>query len=480
MSQSTSAADAPILGVFGGSFNPPHLSHVLALAVVLARFEVERLLVVPTYRHPFAKSLAPYDDRVKMCELAMGWLPKVEVSRVEERLGGESRTLRTIEHLRAEHPQSALRFIMGADLMVESSKWYGFDRIAALAPPIVLGRVGVEYPGAPAPVLPSISSTEVRTALADPASDFRIARRARSEGRARLRARAPALREEGLSMKVFILGAGKVGRALAAALKKTGATVTLRPARKGVPTTRIDASVIILALRDRQLGPVAADLATSGVVPRSAVVVHNAGALPADVLAPLRGACAGVAQMHPMISFASLSKFPTLGRGNVHVKGDPVAEKRARSLAKSLGMTPRTFAKLDTVGYHAAAGLVANGAAALAAVGVELLVVSGVPRAEAPKLLGPLLRSVAENVEALGFPDALTGPVRRGDAGAIERQLALLAERLPAALPLFIASGLAQLPIAERIGDAPKDQLREVGVVLERALRSKRRPRETS
>lgn len=270
-------------------------------------------------------------------------------------------------------------------------------------------------------------------------------------------------------MKVFVLGAGKVGRALAAGLRRKGVRVTLRPARKGVPTTRIEADVIVLALRDRQLGPVAADLAASGVVPRGAVVVHNAGSLPAEALEPLRGLCAGIAQMHPMISFGSLTFFPTLANGHVHVKGDAAAEKRARALAKKLGMTPRTFKKLDTVGYHAAAGLVANGAAALAALGTELLVASGVPREDAPKMLGPLLRSVAENVEALGFPDALTGPVRRGDAGAIERQLTLLGDRAPDALPLYVASGLAQLPLAARIGDATKTQLDEVRAVLTKA-----------
>lgn len=158
--------DGRIVGVFGGSFNPPHLAHVLAVAVVLARYDVERLLVVPTFQHPFAKSLAPYEDRVRMCELAMGWLPRVVVSRVEEELGGESRTLRTIEHLRAQHPDWNLRFLMGADLVVESSKWYGFDRISALAPPIVLGRAGVDYEGAPPAVLPAISSTEVRAKIA--------------------------------------------------------------------------------------------------------------------------------------------------------------------------------------------------------------------------------------------------------------------------------------------------------------------------
>jgi predicted short-subunit dehydrogenase-like oxidoreductase (DUF2520 family) len=282
-------------------------------------------------------------------------------------------------------------------------------------------------------------------------------------------------------MKVFIFGAGKVGRALAAALRnKKAARVTLCPARNGVPTRPIDADVIILALRDRQLGPVAADLATSGVVPRKAIVAHNAGALPAEALEALRGVCAGIAQMHPMIAFGSLSFFPSLARGHVHIKGDAAAEARLRTLVKKLGMTARTFKRLDTIGYHAAAGLVANGAAALAAIGADLLAASGVPREDAPKILGPLLRSVAENVEALGFPDALTGPVRRGDATGIARQIDILCERLPEALPLYVASGLAQLPLALAIGDAPRAQIDEVRAVLERARKRAARARPTS
>ena len=80
-------------------------------------------------------------------------------------------------------------------------------------------------------------------------------------------------------MKVFILGAGKVGRAFAHLLKKHGDTVTLQPARKGVPTRPIAADIVVLAIRDKQLGAVAADLATSGVVSRKAVVVHASGAM---------------------------------------------------------------------------------------------------------------------------------------------------------------------------------------------------------
>lgn len=90
-------------------------------------------------------------------------------------------------------------------------------------------------------------------------------------------------------------------------------------------------------------------------------------------------------------------------------------------------------------------------------------------------MLGPLLRSVAENVEELGFPDALTGPVRRGEAASIEKQIAILRSKLPDALLLYVASGLAQLPIARKIGDATKKQIDEVEAVLKVASAAKSR-----
>jgi predicted short-subunit dehydrogenase-like oxidoreductase (DUF2520 family) len=278
---------------------------------------------------------------------------------------------------------------------------------------------------------------------------------------------------------VFIFGAGKVGRALARALRASGKgapEVTLRAARKGLPKKKIETDLLILAVRDRDLGQLAHDLAERGLVSKRTACVHVAGAQTAEAIAPLRAVSAGVAQMHPMISFASLRVLPTLARGQVHVKGDPVASSRARALAKRIGMTPRTFESLDTVGYHAAAGLVANGAAALAAVGVELLVRSGVPENVAPAMLGPLLRSVAENVEALGFPDALTGPVRRGDAGAVEKHFAVLRARLPSAFPLYLASVSAQIPLARKIGEATPSALDAILAFVERAQEELRSP----
>jgi predicted short-subunit dehydrogenase-like oxidoreductase (DUF2520 family) len=268
-----------------------------------------------------------------------------------------------------------------------------------------------------------------------------------------------------MTLRVFVLGAGKVGCALARELRSRHVPVALRAARKALPRA-IDADVIVLAVRERELRVTAERLA--GAVERGAVVVHVAGLLGPEPIASLRAHCAGVAQMHPMISFASTKRSAELTRGNMLVDGDRTAVARARRLARILGMTPRTIPRIDRGAYHAAAGLVANGGATLAAVGAELLERAGVPRATAPKMLGPLLRSVAENIEALGVPHALTGPVRRGDAHAVETHLATLRLKLPSAVALYVAAAEAQLPLARALGEATPANLRAIA----RALRA--------
>jgi predicted short-subunit dehydrogenase-like oxidoreductase (DUF2520 family) len=255
---------------------------------------------------------------------------------------------------------------------------------------------------------------------------------------------------------VFIFGAGKVGSGLARALRAAGDHVTLRPQRKGLPTRRIEADLVIVAVRDRDIPGVAEALVSRGLLGhRKVAVVHCAGALGPEALAAARGPSVAVAQMHPMISFASKERTPDLTRGQLHVDGDAMAVRAARALGKKLGMTPRTIPGLDRVAYHAAAGLVANGAAALAAGGVELLGKAGVDAETAAAMLGPLLRSVADNVERLGLPEALTGPVRRGDAAGVGKHLATLERLAPRLLPIYIAASRTQLPLARALAEAP-------------------------
>jgi nicotinate-nucleotide adenylyltransferase len=97
----------------------------------------------------------------------MGFIAGVSVSDIERELGGDSRTLYTIEALLEQQPDRALRLIIGSDVLPDLPKWHRFDRIAELAPPIVIGRAGFEHPDAPLAVLPEVSSTQIRERCRD-------------------------------------------------------------------------------------------------------------------------------------------------------------------------------------------------------------------------------------------------------------------------------------------------------------------------
>ncbi len=275
-------------------------------------------------------------------------------------------------------------------------------------------------------------------------------------------------------MRVAIVGVGKVGRGLHRALRAARVPCSIISARAfSEKPRRLRGDIVVIAARDGAIAKVVEALVRtnppSNKLPREAVVVHCAGALDAEVLAPLRAVCAGVAQMHPMISFADPARPPSLRGGHAHVAGDREAERRARKLCRAIGLRPRTFPELDRVAYHAAAGLVANGAAALAAAGAELLRKAGVHEGAIPAMLGPLLRSVAENVEAMGLPAALTGPVRRGDAAGVAKHLATLRSKAPELIPLYVACAEAQLPLARALGDAPASSFDDVEKALGRS-----------
>lgn len=159
-------AGGPRVAIFGGSFNPPHVAHVLAVVYALEVAPIDRVLIVPVYQHPFSKELVAFDHRLAMCEAAMGWIPHTTISVVERDLGGDSLTLRTLTRLAQDHPDWRMRLLVGADVLADLPKWHRFDKIAEIAPPIVLGRAGITTDRAPFPVLPRVSSTEVRDALA--------------------------------------------------------------------------------------------------------------------------------------------------------------------------------------------------------------------------------------------------------------------------------------------------------------------------
>ena len=154
------------VAIYGGSFDPPHISHVLAAVYALKTGGFDQVLVVPVFEHAFRKRLTAFEHRVRMCELSFAGIAGVEVSTVERELETPSLTLRTLEHLTREHPDWAMRLLVGSDVLSDTAKWHAFERIAELAPPYIVARPGYEHPDARGVVLPDVSSTRIREGLA--------------------------------------------------------------------------------------------------------------------------------------------------------------------------------------------------------------------------------------------------------------------------------------------------------------------------
>jgi nicotinate-nucleotide adenylyltransferase len=162
------SAPARTVAIFGGSFNPPHVAHLMAAIWVVETQPVDELWALPTFHHPFDKALAPFDDRAEMLRLLVAPLaPRVQVSTIERDLPPPSRTLDTLHALAARHPDTAWRLVVGADILAERDKWHRWDDVAALAPPIVVGRQGYAAPADLGELveLPAISSTEIRARI---------------------------------------------------------------------------------------------------------------------------------------------------------------------------------------------------------------------------------------------------------------------------------------------------------------------------
>lgn len=161
-----SASAAGELAVFGGSFDPPHVGHVLLATWALSVGGVEKVLVVPTFQHAFGKPLSDFDARMTLCERAFAPLPAAEVLPLERELGGVSRTLRLVEALASRYPAHRLRLLVGADILLQSAQWDRFDEITRRAPLLVAGRSGYASIAADAIALPEVSSSAIRRDLA--------------------------------------------------------------------------------------------------------------------------------------------------------------------------------------------------------------------------------------------------------------------------------------------------------------------------
>lgn len=153
------------IAIFGGSFDPPTIGHVMVISHILLNEKcIDEVLVIPCYLQA-GKTLTDFEYRYQMCQMAFGWLPRVSISRAEQNLGGESLTARTVKVLYDSEPNCQFRFVMGSDLLDKVEFWDGWNVVKELAPPLVIGRAGISGGGGHTPICPQVSSTIVREAL---------------------------------------------------------------------------------------------------------------------------------------------------------------------------------------------------------------------------------------------------------------------------------------------------------------------------
>jgi len=163
------------IALFGGSFDPPHVGHLLAAAWVLATEPVDELWFVPVHEHPLGKKMAaPFEHRVELCQLAIAdlGLRRARVSRIEEDLGGEGRTVDLLEHLHQSRPGDRFALVLGTDLKFERSQWKRFERIEELARIIEVWRGGY----------PNTLGTRIAADAAHHVPDKDVGQQARADG----------------------------------------------------------------------------------------------------------------------------------------------------------------------------------------------------------------------------------------------------------------------------------------------------------
>lgn len=154
------------IAVYGGSFDPPHVAHLLVSAWVAASTGVQGVVFVPAANHALGKvAAASYAHRLAMCELLASQIRGASVSDLEGQLPAPSRTFTLLEELRRRTPGVSLRLVVGADIADEAHRWHRWDDIVALAPPIWVGRPGFTSPDPRALLFPEVSSTLIRETL---------------------------------------------------------------------------------------------------------------------------------------------------------------------------------------------------------------------------------------------------------------------------------------------------------------------------
>jgi predicted short-subunit dehydrogenase-like oxidoreductase (DUF2520 family) len=268
---------------------------------------------------------------------------------------------------------------------------------------------------------------------------------------------------KGMMLRLGFIGSGTVAMALACGLNRLGYHVTAVSSLRHESAKNLATLLAgCLQYTDNQSVADNADLifiaTPDDVIPvidnqihwRSGqYVVHCSGADSSDVLRSAResGACVGV--LHPLQTFAVKNKCVDMLSGiTFAVEAEKPLLNELIKMAEVLGGRHIVIQPQDKILYHAAAVFVSNYLVTLTQMAGNLWKHFGVSTPEAVQALLPLIKGTMANIENIGLPDCLTGPIARGDVGTIKKHLTALNQYFPDIEPLYRELGLKTIPIA--------------------------------
>ncbi|HEX8130391.1 MAG TPA: DUF2520 domain-containing protein [Pyrinomonadaceae bacterium] len=306
--------------------------------------------------------------------------------------------------------------------------------------------------------------------------------------------------------RVAVIGAGRLGSALALALNGRGYRVVALVARRvaharraarflsprplALAATQLDSlpdtvDLFIITTPDDQITQVAARLAAvsaaRGAQParrrRQRIALHASGALPSNALAPLGAHGFSLGSLHPLVSISD----PAGGARNLQgafycLEGEARALTAARKIVRALGGQSFSVAARDKSLYHAAAVIASGHTVALFSLAAELLVRCGLGEARARRVLLPLLASTLDNLKSRAPEEALTGTFARADLFTVRKHLAALqgAAGVRDATAVYALLGERSLQLAARRRKFDSSVAEEIVLLLREAFGASR------
>lgn len=282
-------------------------------------------------------------------------------------------------------------------------------------------------------------------------------------------------------LKVGFIGAGTVGTALAVLLSSKGyqfvgasrrSRTSAGKAAGAVSNLRIldnnqevadAAELVFITTPDGVIATVAAEVSWH----RGQSVVHCSGADSLDILEPARQAGAMVGGFHPLQTFAGVERAIENIPGSTFgiEAGEPLLTT-LKDMATALGGSWIRLEAGDKVAYHAAAVFACNYLVTLVKMATDLWQTFSIPIDQATRALLPLIKGTLHNIETIGIPNCLTGPIARGDTGTINKHLKALCEKSPALLFPYKELGRQTISIALAKGKIDKKQASELEAIL--------------